>query len=62
MSAEGNVTDPYIAQFTQLLESVQRLEEALDSVEETMNENHREAIEAIRDLQDSGSGFTTFES
>lgn len=62
MSTEKNGTDPYVAQLSQLIDLVNRLEEGLEALDETMSENHRETLEAIRELQDSGSGFSTFES
>lgn len=62
MSVVENGTDPYISKFNDVIEAVKRLEDALETLEENMNENHREALESIRELQDSGSGFSTFES
>lgn len=58
MSTE-NETDPNL---TELIVAVNRLEAGLEALEEVISENHRETIEALRELQDSGSGFSTFES
>lgn len=58
MSVE-NEADPNL---TELIVAVNRLEAGLEALEEVMSENHRETIEALRELQDSGSGFSTFDS
>ena len=52
----------FIAQVTELIESVKRLEDGQEALEELISENHQELMEALRDMADHGNGFSTFES
>lgn len=45
-----------------LKSQVRKLEEQIDALHEAQEENHHEVMEFLRDMIDSGTGFSTFES